>query len=354
MATAAFENLAAIPPSLGIDLAQARRAWLPAGHPPVALVVIDTEEEFDWSAPFGRDNISVSAIAELPTVQRMFESLGVRPTYVVDYPVANNPMSAAVMRSFAQAGTAEIGAHLHPWVTPPFPPEDGRGISSHDSYAGNLSAELELQKLTQLKQAIEANIGVAPVTYKAGRYGVAPRTIAALRSLGFRCDTSSTPSFDWSGDGGPNFRGYPNFPYWIAGSSAFLEIPTTGGWCGPLRHFGERYLHVVDNSRDRRVRYLRGLLRRSGLAACPMLSPEGFKLGELTRLTRQLLHDGHEVFSLSFHSPSVSRGHTSFIRTAEEQAQFIERVRGYLTWFRDEIGGCFMTASELADKVKSP
>jgi len=340
--------------ALGIDLSLARRAHLPAGHGPALLVVIDTEEEFDWSAPFARDNISVSAIQSLPPVQRMFEQVGVRPTYVIDYPVASTKSSAAVIRSFAEAGTAEVGAHLHPWVNPPFTDEDEREVSKADSYGGNLSADLERGKLKALAEAIEANVGVRARTYKAGRYGVAPRTIATLRDLGFTCDTSSSPWFDWSGDGGPNFRDYPNFPYWIGGFPPMLEVPTTGGWCGPLRKVGERYLRVVENTNGRRLRTVRGLLRRTGLAVRPMLTPEGYTLAELKRLARQLVDDGLDVLSLSFHSPSVGPGHTAFVRTPQEQAEFIERVRQFCVWFRDEMGGKFMTASELYGKVQQP
>src|SRR3546814_18413383 len=36
---------------------------LPVDHPPLLLVVIDTEEEFDWHLPHSRDNTSVRAIA---------------------------------------------------------------------------------------------------------------------------------------------------------------------------------------------------------------------------------------------------------------------------------------------------
>ena len=41
-----------------------RPLQLPDRHPPVLLVVIDTEEEFDWDAPrpFSRENTSVEAM----------------------------------------------------------------------------------------------------------------------------------------------------------------------------------------------------------------------------------------------------------------------------------------------------
>src|SRR3546814_15137427 len=40
----------------------AQRSRLPADHPPLLLVVIDTEEEFDWRLPHSRENTAVSAM----------------------------------------------------------------------------------------------------------------------------------------------------------------------------------------------------------------------------------------------------------------------------------------------------
>jgi hypothetical protein len=36
----------------------------PAATRPKLFVIVDTEEEFDWSAPFARENVSVTAIPE--------------------------------------------------------------------------------------------------------------------------------------------------------------------------------------------------------------------------------------------------------------------------------------------------
>jgi hypothetical protein len=91
----------------------------PSGSQPKLFVIVDTEEEFDWSAPFARENVSVTAIQEVGRLQDVVEPYGLKPTYVVDYPVASTPASAAKLGEIASRG-CRIGAHLHPWVTPPF------------------------------------------------------------------------------------------------------------------------------------------------------------------------------------------------------------------------------------------
>jgi len=53
------------------------------------LVLIDTEEEFDWSRKLARENTAVSAMAAQHRAHRIFEKFSVKPIYVIDYPVAS-------------------------------------------------------------------------------------------------------------------------------------------------------------------------------------------------------------------------------------------------------------------------
>lgn len=326
---------------LGLALRQGRPASLPAGHKPLLLVVIDTEEEFDWSEPLDRSNRSVSSIAGLVPLQRMFHEIGVRPTYVIDHPVASNAASSDLLASFSDQGLAEIGAHLHPWVTPPHV----EPVTAFNSYGGNLDKELERAKLGCLVEAIVRGTGVRPVSFKAGRYGIAPRTPTLLNEQGFRIDLSTSPGFNWSGDGGPDFTHYPNDPWWIPGSPDILEIPTTGGYYGPLAHAGLACT-PVDNVSPRRQSNLGVALGKLRLARRAMLSPEGFDLHALKTLTETLLARGISVLTLSFHSPSVHVGHTPFVRTPAELDAFFETIRAFAVWFERTYSGRFVTANE--------
>jgi hypothetical protein len=51
---------------------------------PSLLVVVDTEEEFDWHAPFSRANTSVAAMRHVGRIDGVFAPYNVTPTYVVD------------------------------------------------------------------------------------------------------------------------------------------------------------------------------------------------------------------------------------------------------------------------------
>ncbi|RYY09505.1 MAG: glycosyltransferase, partial [Alphaproteobacteria bacterium] len=72
--------------------------------PPTLLVVIDTEEEFEWDAPFDRSSTSVANIGYQHLAQSVFAAHGIVPTYAIDYPVATTPSSIAILASWQAAG----------------------------------------------------------------------------------------------------------------------------------------------------------------------------------------------------------------------------------------------------------
>ncbi|MGT2515062.1 hypothetical protein ACVOMT_13290 [Sphingomonas panni] len=80
-------------------------------------VFVDTEEEFDWNAPFSHDGWSVATTAALPEAHGRMAGLGVRSCYLVDYPVATDPAAIDALRAVLAQGDATIGAQLHPGST---------------------------------------------------------------------------------------------------------------------------------------------------------------------------------------------------------------------------------------------
>ena len=131
------------------------------------LITVDTEEEFSWTKKFDRKNVSTENIKRLCLVDEIFSRYNVRPTYLIDYPVARNAESVNVLRNYYENGKCEIGSHLHTWVTPPYKEE----ITTHNSYASNLSYELIREKITSLHEAIYQAFHIESISFKSGRYG---------------------------------------------------------------------------------------------------------------------------------------------------------------------------------------
>lgn len=319
---------------------------LPPSHPPVLLVVIDTEEEFDWGKGFLREKTSVRAMRGIPRFQEMFDAHGVKPTYVVDYPVATQPDGYRALKEFQDSGRAVIGAHLHPWVNPPFEEAPDAFLS----YPGNLEPALEETKLRVLTDAIGESFGRRPTVYKAGRYGIGPNSTAALEGLGYEIDLSVCPGLDFRADGGPDFLSFPPEPYWFGTPRPLLEIPCTAAFVGPLHRWGPALRRLSSTALGRALR-MKAILSRLGALDRLRVSPEGFDLEQQVRVTRALLRRGVRVIHLTFHSPSATPGFTSFVRDEAELEGFLDRLRRYLEFFLGETGGIALTPHELRDRL---
>jgi hypothetical protein len=320
------------------------RAPLAGIDRPLLHVVVDTEEEFDWSAPFARSNTAVSSIGGLHRGHALFRRFGIVPAYLLDHPVAIDRLAADTIGPWVEEGSCLIGSQLHTWVTPPFE----EVVCPFHSFPCNLTPDLERRKLQVLTDRITEALGVRPRIYKAGRYGLDVRREAMLRELGYVVDTSVVPYRSYAGlGGGPDFFGFPDQPFWLAPDRGFLYLPNTQSLIGPLRAMlGGRVASTIYRGMGPRVR-LPGLLARLRLLERISLTPEGVSLDEMCRLTEGLHALGHRVFALSLHSPSLMSGGTPYARTRAEADQLIERTERFLEFFFGKLGGQATTAIDL-------
>jgi hypothetical protein len=317
----------------------------PANRGPTLVVVVDTEEEFDWNAPFNPASTSVENIACQHLAQDAFDRHGVVPTYVVDYPVASTPASVAILKGFLDSGRCEIGAHLHPWVNPPAEEE----ISTFHSYACNLPAGLMRRKLEVLGRAIERGFGRRPTIYKAGRYGVGPDTPPILRDLGYHADTSVVPHTDFRADGGPDFRGLPDQPFLAA--DGLLEVPLSVGFAGWAARAGSRAYGWLERGRIFR---LPGIAARLGALERLRLSPEGHALDDMIRQTAAGLAAGQRYFVLTYHSSSLMPGGSPYSRTVQIRDELLHTLTAYLQHFKSLPGAATATIEAMAQSVIQP
>ena len=303
--------------------------------PPRIMAVVDTEEEFDWSAPFDRRATSVGHMRRIGELQAVFDRHGVCPVYAVSTPIATDRTAVDALRPIVASGRALIGSHLHPWVTAPLSEE----VRPENSFPGNLPQRLEAAKIRTLTNQVEAAFGIRPVIYKAGRYGIGPHSFATLEALGYEVDISPRPTFDYSAQHGPDFSRRDNALRWEGPEGRVLSIPNSSGMFGWLARPGLRRLaSAALSSRARRLR-IPGILSRLGLLERIGLSPEGFTLEEMCRLVRRNAAAGQRDFMLHLHSPSVAPGHTPYVRTEADRAAFLATLDRFLGWFVNEFNG---------------
>jgi hypothetical protein len=317
-------------------------ATLPAGSPPLLLVIIDTEEEFDWSKPFSRQSRSVRSMGRQHLAQAILERHGIVPTYVADYAVVQSPEAAAVLAEMLKRGACLVGAHLHPWVNPPHEEE----VGSRNSFPGNLPYVLEYRKLAALTDAIESRLGVRPIIYRAGRYGLGPATNSILRLLGYRIDPSILPHTDLTATDGPDFRGISDPPFWVGSRQDLLEIPVTVGFIGLLARWGDGIFRIIGSNPGQRL-HLPGIFARLGLLRRAALTPEGNTFEDMVRLARAQIRRGRRVLCLSYHSSSLLPGSTPYVTSEAELAAFLDRLDRFCAFFVADLRGHAGTPAEV-------
>jgi hypothetical protein len=320
--------------------------------PPRLLFTVDVEEDMPgWRIT---DPITVSNLAALPRLAELCGELGVRATYLCTYPVATTPESAAILRLVHARGDCEIGAHLHPWNTPPFQPVPGREGDErrHTYYQFELGPERFRAKLEVLHRAVAALSGTRPRSFRAGRFGIDAATLRELVSMGYEVDTSVTPLCEFRDDRGPDFRSAPQHPYRPArddvrkrGDLPIVEIPVSVGLSrrlpAPLQ---TAYVHIP------RAMRVRGLLSRDylNLLDFAWLYPVRFDLELMRKTAHVLVASGAPVLNVFVHSSELVPGQSGRVHTPADVEQVFERLAGIFELCLEEFDAQPSTLNEAA------
>jgi len=264
------------------------------------IITVDTEADNQWKKPGTQ---TLKNLEYLPGFQELCARHGFTPTYLVTYEVANNLSIASVLKTWHTTGVAEVGAHLHPWTTPPLSEEDYQGVQT---FPHELATDVLEQKLLALTEKITAMLGERPTSFRAGRWGLGEHMVPLLVRLGYTVDSSVTPYINWkgfkgkeNGTGGPDFRGAPLKPYVVSaqdvrtvGSSGLLEVPMTivrtgffrKRWCRifPETTFADlRQIYAV--AKRKKLPYIQFMIHSSELMVGG--SPYVKTLAQLSHLT---------------------------------------------------------------------
>lgn len=332
---------------LSLDSSLASPIRLDERIQPMLLVVVDTEEEFDWSAPFSRKARATGNMREQHRAQAVLDRHGAVPLYVIDHPVASDGWAAGWLRETIQAGRCEVGAHLHTWVTPPY----DEPVTARNSYGCNLEPALERAKIEAMTDAVETAIGERPAHFRTGRYGLGTETLNTIQGLGYRCDLSLAPHSSFARDGGPDFYRWGNAPFWFGTPGELLCMPVTTGFSGIASGIGPRIAPLLDAALARSL-HIPGAMAKLGLLDRSRLTIEGVPAESLRRLMASLIGSGERLLTLSYHSSSLLPGATSYARTESERDALLLCLDETLAYFTGTLGGRVMAVSEAEALIR--
>jgi hypothetical protein len=318
-------------------------------------VTIDTEADGQWEPGVP---LTTRNVAFWPRFQELCERHGVAPTYLVASEIVEDERARELLGGWAARGAAEIGAHLHPWTTPPY--RDRPGLRYNDpahAFPCQLPDDLLQAKTAALTEQIAAAFGRRPTSYRAGRFGFDRRLARYLADEGYTVDSSVTPLWDWrgtpglGGEGGPDFRAHSPHPFMIrgAGPRGLLEIPVTlFATYGPLR----RSSLLLEAYRSLPARAVRKLLLSRWLLPQPMwLAPDPrYRAEDIGAVWRCASEAGLGVGVMMFHSSELMPGGSPFRPDAESVDDLHATLDAFFT-FVNSLGDGFGTLSGLATEI---
>jgi hypothetical protein len=300
-------------------------------------VTIDTEED-NWDN--FRDRPTLENIKNIPLVQEIFDQLEVRPTYLITYPVAKDGNSVKILKKYLLSQKCEIGAHLHPWNTPPLELD----FRDEDTMLNNLAAHLQMEKLSSLHQQIMDSFGIKPLSFRAGRYGINHDLAKNILNLDYIVESSITPFLDWRYFHGPDFSKISRLnPYRFSSNNIFeedlngelYEAPLTTGFLQSNFQLANS-LFLLFRKLPFKFLKLNGLLATLGLLNKIRLTPEGYQLEQLKHLIYTLLQNKIKFFNLSFHSNTLLPGSTPFVASAKDLDIFLRDLREVITYLKNK------------------
>lgn len=366
------------------------------------VVTIDTEED-NWG-DYRQTGQFLENIKEIPHLQKLFDEFGVRPTYLITYPVAEDSRSIAILKKILEEGKCEIGAHCHPWNTPPFEEEKNK----RNNMLSNIPFEIQYEKVKKLSEIIHKNFGKKPISFRSGRWGFNSDTALAINKLGYRVDSSITPYTTWVQNYGPDFSDLSPDPFLFyemspnSQSPSFLQSDNNSSFNFSLTpRFARERIKVKDilsipnignNFRELSVKDIEvptkdllleipvsigflqkkfelankilkniqkinhkfrliGILNKLGLLKKVWLSPEISTSNQMINLSKVLMTKNIKILNMTFHSVTLIPGFNHFAKTENDLKEFYKRIYKFLE-FCKESGIKPITLSETINLLE--
>ena len=309
------------------------------------IITIDTEGDDLWSRP---REITTRNAAYLPRFQSLCERHGFRPVYLVNYEMAMSDAFVEFGRDVQARVAGEIGMHLHAWNSPPLVPLTADDFR-FQPYLTEYPDPVMKAKIRVLTELLEDRFGRPMVSHRAGRFGFDGRYASMLADAGYRVDCSVTPGVDWGGSlgdprgsGGPDYRGFPERPYFI--DPADISAPAAGGLLEvPMSVRSSRLYRCAQWAY--RIPLLRSAANRLS-RGLRWLAPAENGLDDMRTAARQVRNDGSDCLEFMLHSSELMPGGSPSFRNAADIDRLYESLEVLFaelaTWCRG------MTLQEFA------
>jgi len=307
------------------------------------IITIDTERDNEWKRP---DKTSLGNIKFLPRFQELCQKYDFKPTYLVTHEVASDKEAVKTLKPWQEGSQAEIGAHLHPWTSPPFNKEKTWENKVHRFPHELDDTELK-DKLATLTQVIIDNFGIRPKSFRAGRWGFDARVARELIRQNYIVDCSVTPKISWKntkGDpsmsGGPDFRFFPTQPYFVCpqnisevGHSSLLEVPMTILFTGLFKKENNFLSKIILRLPDS---FVKKVINRLFFRLKWLRIFHNSSKGDFKRIYKAAKKNNLPVLEFMIHSSELMPGGSPYAKNEEDIKRTYRQLETMFKYFKEQ------------------
>jgi hypothetical protein len=303
---------------------------------------VDVEEEGLFSGSYRAEKPPLDNISSLSLLDPIISEFDLRPTLLVSYQAVRDGHRRDYINGLGHRWRAEIGAHLHPWNTPPLVDLPYRQPVPSEV----MPREILTAKTESLWRAL-TDMGVVPTSFRMGRFNLGPKMFSILSDTTIIVDSSVAPMRSYYG--GPRHLGAPTDPYYPdpadparRGQSNILEVPLTILPILPGAGAFFRFLELLPFTPGRwaawTARYLASLPAQ----------PVWMGLRRLKMACRLHRRRGGRVLTVFLHSSELMPGGCPRHLRREQVTGFMQRLHAFLSWVRSDLQAEPVTLSDLA------
>jgi hypothetical protein len=289
------------------------------------VISIDVEEEGLFFGRYPRTPPGVTNVAALERLAFIPEEFGWPLTLLVTYQVARDPAAREVLARWRDRYRAEIGLHLHPWNTPPYPdrPEPEPVPSER------LPRGLLRDKLASLIEQVQNSLEPTPRAFRMGRFDAGPQIWSLLPEFGLRVDSSVVPLTLKNAD--PRCFLAPADPFplgdFCPGAGNLLEVPIT--MLPVVAGTPQLTARLAAAGPSNWGKLLQGSFRYVGALG---VQPAWFPLLSMQLAARLHRRRRGRVLTMFFHSSEFKPGATRLFPTETAVNRFVDKIRTFLAW----------------------
>lgn len=301
------------------------------------FITIDTEGDNQWDL---NKKISCENAKYLPKFQELAEKYDFKPTWLINYEMANDQFFVQYMKDKQDSGLCEIGMHLHAWNNPP--EYKLKKINKERDYLIEYPIDIMEKKIDVITKLITKNFGIKPVTHRSGRWTTNKDYFDLLEKYGYKVDCSVTPHISWekslgsTGILGSNYKNYSENIFFV---NSILEVPMT-----------IRKIHVMQIHRIKSLKNLLGEIERFIIGRYQWLRPDKYLDFSALKHLINKCNDKNQYIMFMIHSSELMPGGSPNFKTKKDIDELYEIIEKCFKYIR-ELGYKGITLKDYYNNV---